>query len=559
MEGESGIGPYRIDAEIARSSICTIYRAWETSLNRPVLVKKLHPQMNREEDIRKRFEREAQVCARVKHENIVDIYSYRADEEATLLAMEFVEGTSLGDMIAKRGRIEWRVALTMLAGVLKGLAYAHSKGVTHRDIKPDNLLVSDEGRVKITDFGLATIADSSKMTVQGAVVGTPAYLPPEQVSGGVSDHRGDLYSTGVAFYEAATGVSPFSGQTLSDTLKKILNSNPPPPSSLIAEIPVEYDQIIARLLEKQPSKRYATADQALEDVKRLATQKGINLESAAVKSAMEASSGGEKLSSAILPVKTSISSVWWKRVAVIAAGVAALAALFLAPVPRGESLVGGVSGKFISAVKGAVSAGSLRRAAEPPPTGVAELPAADRIPSTLPPDVKKTAPILRTEVPHGEEKLSTATGGIRSDLPGKLAISCRPWATVTIDNIPHGQTPLPGPIELSPGQHTVALTNSEFPISFAETVIIEPGVTASLDVDLWMLVGRINILSVKPWAEVYVDGVSYGMTPRAKPILVPFGRRVIELRNPAYKLWSLTVTLDQATQSVDVTAELEKP
>jgi len=561
MEGETGIGPFRIDAEIAHSSICTIYRAWEPSLDRPVLIKKLHPQMAREEDIRKRFEREAQVCARVKHENIVDIYSFRADEEVTMLVMEFVEGQSLGELLAKRGRIEWKTALIMLAGVLKGLAYAHGKGVTHRDIKPDNLLVSDEGKIKITDFGLAIIADSAKMTMQGAVVGTPAYLPPEQVSGGTYDYRGDLFSTGVTFYEALTGTSPFSGQSFSETLKKILTYSPPGPSTLLPDIPPEFDQILARLLEKQPTKRYATADQALEEVKRFALQKGITLEPVAVQQSLGSSGSSPRLM-VVTPLPPSRKSPL-EITAAIAFGIVILAAflfLILTPVPDDTNSFE-VSPKYLEDVQGAISSTFERRnSTRLIPLDSIIKPIEEKIQAKEPDSGTRlggaTRPVSesasRTNKPNVQKETAASTA------PGKLVLTCKPWGNVTIDNIPFGQTPLSAPLELSPGSHLVALANPEFPSPFVQTVQIQSDSVTSIDVNFWNLAGVVNVRSVRPWAEIYIDGTSYGSTPRAKPIIVPFGRHVIELKNPAYKVWTEEVVLDANNANLDLTVILEE-
>ncbi len=558
MEATGGLAPYRIDAEIAHSSICTIYRAYEENLDRPVLIKKLHPQMAREEDIRKRFEREAQVCARVKHENIVDIYSYRADGDATFLVMEFVEGENLGDLLKRQGRVEWQVALTMLEGVLQGLSHAHAKGVFHRDIKPDNLLVSKDGRVKITDFGLATIADSNRMTMQDSVVGTPSYLPPEQVSGGKFDHRGDLFSVGVTFYEILSGASPFSGANFSETLKKILTYTPPPLSSLIPDIPQEFDQILAHLMEKQPSKRTATAEAALEDVRKLATQRGVKLSRTTVLDSLHPEDNGSTPKPAVtLPAGQ--STIAKNAFPVWAFGItAALVAMMLFWLPTRSQLIGDGLPKLknsFAELAGRISASVLNGKRNPAnanesrrslvdsevdnPMGQFEDPPA-RGPVKTPVNVRIT---------DGQAVVSTA--------PGMLILTSRPWAMVTIDNVSHGQTPLGAPIELSPGIHNLTLSNSEFPTPFTETINIPPGGSLTLDANLWEIVGTIQVLSVKPWAEIFVDDVSYGLTPRAKPIIVTFGSHLIELRNPNYKLWEETVEFEASNRELNLNVQLE--
>ncbi len=558
MEAPGGLAPYRIDAEIAHSSICTIYRAYEENLGRPVLIKKLHPQMAREEDIRKRFEREAQVCARVKHENIVDIYSYRADADATFLVMEFVEGESLGDLLKRQGRIEWQVALTMLAGVLKGLAHAHSKGVFHRDIKPDNLLVSQDGRIKITDFGLSTIADSASMTVQDAVVGTPAYLPPEQVSGGKFDHRGDLFSVGVTFYEVLTGSAPFSGQTFSETLKKILTYSPPSPSTFIPEIPQEFDQILAHLLEKQPSKRAGSADGVFEEVKKLAHMKGVELDHATVMDSLHSVENGSA-SKSVIPLPAMQSGMAKRALPVWALGLTvAMVAIMLFMVPSRSKLVGDglpkLKESILDASRNIASSVKLRQS---------KMSRGDFSDGSVLPTPETGKPKSDTHnIPLDNSTKSPPSPAINAHVtvpttPGQLTLTTRPWAMVTIDNISYGQTPLTGAIELSPGEHLITLNNPEFPTPFTETVNVPSGGTATLDANLWDMVGVVQVLSVKPWAEIVVDGISYGLTPRAKPIIVTFGKHVIELHNPAFKVWSDEIDFQVGSKAVELNVQLE--
>jgi len=140
--------------------------------------------------------------------------------------------------------------------------------------------------------------------------------------------------------------------------------------------------------------------------------------------------------------------------------------------------------------------------------------------------------------------------------PGKLALTSRPWAMVTIDNISYGQTPLTGPIELPPGDHVVTLNNPEFPSPFTETVRVPSGGSVTLDANLWDIVGVIQVLSVKPWAEIFVDGVSYGSTPMAKPIIVTFGKHIIELQNPDFKTWREEIEFQPGSKALELSVQL---
>lgn len=583
MEEQGRLGAYRIDAELSNSTICSVYRAFEEDLARPVLIKKLHPQVAREDDIRSRFEREAQVCAKVKHENIVDIYSYHAKPELTMLVFEFVEGLPLDEVIVRYGHIELTVGLSMLAGILKGLAHAHSHKVLHRDLKPANILISTRGQAKISDFGLATVENAPKLTQQGMVVGTPAYMPPEGVSGGEVDERSDLFSLGATFYEVLTGVSPFYNSTFSGTMNKILNDTPPPPSSIIKEIPPELDRIILKLLEKQQKKRYPTAELALADITHLADREEISLSAKSVEEYLKTPASADQMqqSAEDRPPLTKAEKLFlppwsiWSGV-----GLLILIAVYLIWSPPGSETDGPVSmhRELLLDTSSVVLATN-------------EIPGSEQISGkTLipehPVEISDTRDIIEQRsrsderFPAGGQNKPVISGELKPDqraatpdnnpgpirnqpqmeidtTSGRLQIICRPWAEVSIENVSYGQTPLTDAISLSPGDHQVVLTNSAFPTPVVRTVSIEPDREFLLDINLWDYFAVIQALSVKPWAEIFVDGVSYGYTPRSKPIITTFGKHKIELRNPTSKTWSKITTIDSNNPVLEINAELE--
>lgn len=581
MEKPERIGSYHIEAELAQSTICSVYRASEESLQRPVLIKKLHPQMAREEDIRTRFEREAQVCARVNHENIVSIYGYHADPELTMLVLEFVDGPDLGELIARRGRIEWKIALILLAGVLKGLAFAHSKGVIHRDIKPDNILVSKRGQVKIADFGLATLEDAPKLTRQGMVLGTPAYISPEGITGGTIDVRSDLFSLGATFYEVLTGASPFRGENFSETMNKIMKSQPPRPSSLVSEIPPEVDQIILRLIEKQPTKRYASAEQPLDEVHRIALQYDISLESRVVEEYLsealkQAPTGksptGDSFSSSSAEALPRGKQVRIPSYVLALIGILVVLGALQLPGAR----------KFVRySVVGITDHLSSLATKQSDTTSISEITPVRREPEVTE-TVQKPANQIRQkpiEEPTNEGKSEEMpsnvligdlvaqkndrdvpdTGEIKavSEVPGRLVITTKPWANIFIDQKGYGQTPLRGEIELSPGEHEIMCTNNEFPAPVIEKVLIESDGDQRIEVDMWAYFATIRIRSVKPWAEIFINNISYGHTPRGKPIILPFGEYVVELRNPAFKRWRQEFAINRGDPPVEIITSLE--
>ena len=581
MEKISRLGSYRIDDELAHSNICTVYRAFEESLGRPVLIKKLHPQMAREDDIRIRFEREAQVCAQVKHENIVDIYGFQADPDETMLILEFVEGSSLGDLISTGEPIPWAPTLVMLYGVLKGLAFAHSKSVIHRDIKPDNILISTSGQAKISDFGLATLEDAPKLTRQGMIVGTPAYMPPEQITGKAIDHRSDLFSLGATFYEVLTGTSPFYADNFSEIMKKVLNAHPQKPSAIIPEIPPEFDQIILRLIEKQPTKRYATADQALQDVKKLADQTGVLLEPETIGDFLkipDTTQTGVRKSSTSMPrpaptKRLNLTLSTWILVAI--GGLAIIAALLLPDAGYNLMLPAArISPQIYPVNIRQTTETGLQQPLDEYITGVDERPGVTSGSDvSIKNDVSRKQAISEEPISEGTGEEVIAAGSAVTEthpdyssaedvgipLPGQLFISSDPndpWATVIIDNEKIGDTPLTGSIELSAGVHQIVFVNDQFPAPVLETVIIEPGAEQRLNVNLWSYFAIFWIRSAKPWAEVFIDGISYGYTPLKKPIILPLGRHEVELWNPDYKPWQQTYNITRGDPAVEISVTL---
>ena len=209
-----------------------------------------------------RFLREAQAAAALNHTNICTIHEI--DEQHPFIAMEFLEGVTLKDKIAQRP-LPLTEALDIAIQTCQGLQHAHEKGVVHRDIKPANIMVTPQGQVKIMDFGLAQIGDRTRITKTGASLGTPAYMSPEQVKGEPADRRTDIWSLGVTLYEMLAGRLPFPGATEQAVSYGIVNTNPEPVTALRSGLPLELDRILAKVLAKQPERRYQNiADLAVD-------------------------------------------------------------------------------------------------------------------------------------------------------------------------------------------------------------------------------------------------------------------------------------------------------
>src|SRR6476661_5044533 len=253
------VGSYRIVEKIGEGGMGAVYRAGDEMLDREVAVKAIRPDLVREPEIVERFRTEAKVLARVNHPAIATIYSFFHDGGELFLAMEYVRGRTLSEVLAAEGALPWRRAVPLLASALDGIEQAHRAGIIHRDLKPDNLMLTEAGALKVMDFGIARVPGSNHLTRTGLLIGTLRYVAPEQIRGEEVDRRTDLYALGVVLYQMLTGRVPFEGPTDFAILKAQIEDPPAPPRSLVPEIPEGLDRIVLKALEKSPDDRFQTA------------------------------------------------------------------------------------------------------------------------------------------------------------------------------------------------------------------------------------------------------------------------------------------------------------
>ncbi|MGW6458422.1 Stk1 family PASTA domain-containing Ser/Thr kinase [Streptomyces sp. NPDC055078] len=247
-------GRYRVDARVAVGGMATVYRAVDTRLDRELALKVMHPALATDASFVERFIREAKSVARLAHPNVVAVFDQGAEGAYVYLAMEYVAGCTLRDVLRERGALRPRAALDILEPVLAALGAAHRAGFVHRDIKPENVLIGDDGRVKVADFGLVRAVGSVTDTT-GAVLGTVSYLAPEQIEDGTSDTRTDVYACGVVLYEMLTGGKPHSGDTPAQVLFRHLNEDVAAPSALVPGLAAELDELVADATARDPGGR----------------------------------------------------------------------------------------------------------------------------------------------------------------------------------------------------------------------------------------------------------------------------------------------------------------
>ncbi len=268
MNQPAKLGRYDVVAEIGRGAMGVVYRAVDPMLERTVAIKTINMALDpgEMEHYEKRFTIEARAAGGLNHPNIVTIYDIGRSGDLAYMAMEFLEGRELKDLIAGNELGPDR-ALDIAAQVADGLAYAHGHAVVHRDIKPANIMILSDGRVKITDFGIARMRTADVRTQTGVVLGSPRYLSPEQVLGKRCDARADTFSLGVIIYEMVTGQSPFNGIDVNSLMFQIVNFTPPPPSSVNTALPSMLDLIVAKALAKSADDRYATIAELAADLR----------------------------------------------------------------------------------------------------------------------------------------------------------------------------------------------------------------------------------------------------------------------------------------------------
>ncbi|MFD8936427.1 Stk1 family PASTA domain-containing Ser/Thr kinase [Streptomyces sp. NPDC059578] len=245
---------YRVDARIATGGMATVYRALDTRLDRVVALKVMHPALAVDAGFVERFIREAKSVARLSHPNVVGVFDQGAQGAYVYLAMEYVPGCTLRDVLRERVALCPRAALDVLESVLAALGAAHRAGLVHRDMKPENVLIGDDGRVKVADFGLVRSVDSRTGST-GPVLGTVAYLAPEQIEDGAADTRVDVYACGIVLYEMLTGGKPHTGDTTAQVLYRHVNEDVPAPSATVPGTAVELDELVAAATARDPRLR----------------------------------------------------------------------------------------------------------------------------------------------------------------------------------------------------------------------------------------------------------------------------------------------------------------
>lgn len=537
--------------EISRSSIATVWEGYDVSLDRKVLVKELHPQFARDEDLRQRFEREARAVASLAHPNIVQIYEFHAEDEKIFLVMEFVDGWTLRQLLSERGIFSPEVAVAIAADILKGLSAAHEKGIIHRDLKPANVMLSERGEVKITDFGLAFVKDLPRLTIEGGFVGTPNYMAPEQIISGEIAPQMDLFSLGAMLFEMLTGKMLIEGSA-EVALQELMNFQLPRFSDYRERITPELQRVFVRLLEPKPSKRFESADVALQALEA-STEDTLTITPELLREFVEKPSEGERPDFPSLPLQRVRYGRW------LAFGGFPILLIVIVFIIL-QLVENPLQPKKPETPKDTVA---IQDTVVPPleiPKDTSSAPEDTTVAEFIPPEIEKKPP---SEVKPPEDTVTVSVVDTSKPAmpqePAQLRILCEPWAEVIVGGRKIGTTPIEEAIELPAGLHLVIFINKDFPVAVDTNVVLEAGKETVLMVNMYDYVGVIRVRSVKPWADIFLDDVRVGSTPIHKPFLVTLNEKhTIRLVNPDFQPWEKHVLFTHA-DTLEVRVDFTAP
>lgn len=455
------LGRYEILAELGQGAMGVVYKAADPLIDRTVAIKTINLTLSKDElaDFEERFDREAKSAGRLNHPNIVTIYDVGHADHVAFMAMEYLEGRELKDIIASGEILPHDKIAEIIAQVADGLAFAHDNGIVHRDIKPANIMVLRNGNVKITDFGIAKMSSSSRTQI-GIVLGSPRYMSPEQVAGKAVDGRSDIFALGAVLYELLVGESAFGGDnnTLASIMYRIMNDTPAPPSSTNSAIPKAFDYIVGKALAKEPENRYQSAWEMANDLRNYQSLRATIPQSAATSPRMKMNSSVDDDATMVMDAFQPGNAPFWSTAKKLAfAGtllILALALAFIATTRKQDT-----PSTPAEPAQAAVSTAPAKETPQPPTIAETKPPAAK-----APVEADKTAPKPQA----GDKPLPAGTA------QGNLAFTVLPWGEVFIDGKSLGASPPLKEVALAAGRHQLEIRNADLP-PYRESINLEAG------------------------------------------------------------------------------------
>ena len=558
MEGRN----YQILSTLATGGTAVLYKAIQKSLDREVVIKRLHSHLTSDANFTRRFEVEAKAAASLDHENIVRIIDSGISQGNYFIVMEYIDGFSLSEILEKHSPVDDELAMLIAREICIGLDHAHQHGIIHRDIKPANIMITATGQVKITDFGLAKLIGSQlQHTVADTLIGTPLYMSPEQAIGDGIDGRSDIFSLGTICYEMVTGKQPFLGNTYAAVIQKIIDGHIPDPSHVNENVSPETDRIVMKALSREPSKRFRTALEMARTIETCVGQEKVWT----LRNRLRRLAGGSN------PAVTIAESAPRRRRRVNVkkwiAGMAAAAFVIAAgyTVVERPEIVRGLRAKaegVLSELRSETPAGILEATGTPggsiesifnatADTGAVETDSMiiatekpDPVHSAGPPEGTAPEPDTLAAVtePAPEEDSSNGQdeGASAEEEPapavGLIDIYVEPEAEIHIDGRWRASTDRFGPVEISAGPHDITLRQRDFR-EYTERIVIRKGELSRRRIELQRITGSLDFRTIAG-ASLFVNGKYHGTTPLQTPILLPAGKYLVELKKHGYLTWT---------------------
>lgn len=483
-------------------------KAYQKTLQRPVFIKILKPRIDNHSEWIRRFQQEARICALLKHPNITQVYHMGIQDNFHYIAMEYVDGFTLKGT----GKLPLDIALYFAKQILECLQYVHQNAVIHRDLKPGNILIDTITGIKLTDFGLAYLLENTSLTAQGTLVGTPAYMAPEQITGEPLSEKTDLFSFGAVLYEMISGNQAFTGENYSACLNNVLHTNPPN----IAEIPRPVSDFINDLLDKTPENRPESAAVCINRLSKiqqdLNTLPGKEKVTAWIKSIP---SGKDELSKPLFRKK----SGYLKSLVLTGTGLSLIVIIvYLLP-----KIIPPQSHSDLTAAGPDTIAGL---ASDSLPVNKRE----SAVFSDTAENIKAAPAMIKKEIKPDENPVLAA-----KDMPvaqAELTIDVQPWANIYINHQLLDSQIVRKQMKLPAAEYSLLFTHPNFKPR-VQHINLKAGEHKSISWSFLSTAGYLWI-EVEPWAKIYIDGKYIDTTPLSKPVPVESGEHVLELVHPNY-------------------------
>lgn len=523
---------YEIEQVLADREDLTIAKAIQTSLDRPVFLKILK-ELKTEPEVMERFTSEARLLAKLNHPNIVTVFDLDISESQAIIALEYFEGEDLASFAGHESLLDLEQLISISFQVLTGCAQAHERDIIHGDIKPENILINQDGLIKLTDFGLASILGQAR----GPVSGTSGFMAPELALGEPPSANTDIFAIGMTLYVMATGQNPLLGSDITESLNLSIQHDPEMLSELRDDLPESFVQLVHRMITKAPHERIKSCERALELLREEHRPPAVSGQDSRV-----TTQDNEVSSQA-----RSYSVRRWSAIA-LSIPVILIISIFMFGWPwtiRTE--------KFSevdppSITNSRIAVDSLEALRDEETTKAKAVVMTDAVtPTAVDPVADFVAEV--------EEPENTSLG-VTTDSVGRLYLAASPWAEIHIDGMKIGVTPIVEPVTLGSGDHIVQFLHPDYP-DLLKNVRIKPGEVDSLTLNWSKSLGFLRV-TVNPWAEVFINSRSYDLTPLARPIPLQPGEFQLFLKNPDFPPWNQFLSV-AAGDTLNVNVRLQKP